>query len=638
MHGSPKVIGVRTPPSPGPFVNAKLLSLGCDAGGVERFWTSAFGRASGAIGVVVDTQGNQTPYRFGRAHECLYSAAPQNGNTLWLCGDLAHVVRLSLDTGMIDTFDTGTESNLPFAGMAYDDATGRLFLAANPNQQPSGFSFDTRTKKAVQFRGQWLGRYHYNSFPNGDGTWTLPLYLPAQLLRWDPRTNEVRPSVVDIADIPLRWSYRFAHAESRGWYIPTRGWYDAPHDRLRRGGPRPPREMLWFGACGDRVFGCEVHGADMIVSVWDMRRGRIDELTRLADTMLQGVTLTRGGDVAAISMYGDLRIIDGDTGAMTLARRVTTMPRAHANNLRLIDRDRLLGTTFITQRFWEADLATGRSRDCGRAAPDSGQITQTWRIGGRIYMAAYHGGDLVEYDPQRPAAYPTNPRPVASHPLAMRPVAAAHAGHILWYACSRDYGIHGSVILRHDTRRGTSTSCVDPLGPRQVLSLLHNPATGELLCGSTIHADQASAEPVTRRAALGRLNADDLALRDVRETPTLRVDVIGWVRRGVALCVDYTDDDSEPYLIDGSTLDRLDAAPIAPRNRIAWTGRVGRFVLEADGRLELHDLRRRRTLRRVLVESLHRRGRVRWSLDGDNLMLMNDAGDAWVVRDALAGR
>lgn len=638
VHGRYEVTGVRTPPSPGPFVNAKLTSLGPGCDGIERFWISAYGGTGGAIGVAVDLGGTMQSYRFGRDHPCLYSAAAEDHDTLWLCGDMARLVRLKLSSGEVDTFPTGVASNLPFAGMAFDGATRRLFLAAKPGDRPTGFSFDTRTKEAVQFQDRWKGKYHYNSFPNGDGTWSLLLYFPAQLIRWDPRTDDVWPSAVDLGQTPLNYLYRMPFVEGRGRYLPSLGWYDAPRDQLRSAGPRPPREMLWFGCHGERLFGCEADSADLRIAVWDLRRDRIDDLTRIPDTPLHGVTVSQKGDVAAMSMFGDFHVFDGESGGMKVAARVTAMPRPRTNGARMIGPDRLLGTTFITQRFWEADLATGKTCDRGRAAPGSGQVTQIQRIGKRLYFAAYTGGELTRYDLDQPAAFPTNPRVVAQHPMAMRPVASLQANRVLWYACSRKYGNLGSVLLRHDTRSGTTRWGVDPLGPRQIMTMLRDPACGELLCGSTIHADMASATPAVDHAALGRIDADDLTLRDVRETPGLRVDVVGWVRRGVALCCDCHHGGRKPYLLDAATLERVDVPAMEMPAHIAWAGRVGRFVVEAQDRLELHDLRRRRPLVRVLVDSLPRDPHARWMLDGNHLVMTDGRGGVWVVRDILNGR
>lgn len=637
VRGPNEVVAVRTPPSPGPFVNAKLISLGPGRDGIERFWTSAYGGSGGAIGVVADLKGRMTNYRFDHAHECLYSAAPENADTLWLCGNMATLIRLKLNTGVVDTFPTHTNPDLPFAGMAFDANTRRLFLAAKPGGKPSGFSFDIRSKKAVQFEDRWQGKYHYNSFPNGDGTWSLVLYFPAQLVRWNPRNHDIQASAIDIGNVPLNYLYRIPHVAGRGRYIPTLGWYDATRDRLRKG-PPPPHEMLWFGYSDGRMLGCQVDGTDMHIAAWDVRRNRIRDLVRLTDMQLQGVTISRDGDIAAMSVYGDFHVYDGVNGAMKVAAAVPTMPRSRTNNLCLIDRDRLLGTTFITQRFWEADLATGNSHDLGRAAPGTGQVTQIQRIGTRIYMAAYTGGELVAYDPRQPASFPANPRVVARHPLAMRPVASVHHSIMLWYACSRKYGKLGSVLSRHDTRTGTTLWAVDALGPRQVMTILHNPDTGELLCGSTIHADMGTATPAVNHAVIGRVDADNLTVRDLREAQQLRVDVIGWVRRGVALCIDYSDDDHVAYLLDATTLHRLDQPVPALPPRMAWTGRVGRFVVESQGALELHDLRKRQTLVRVIVDELPRQQDMRWLLDGTNLLLWNRFARVWVLREALSER
>jgi len=622
---------------PGPFVNTKLLSVGPDRTGVERFWISTFNETSGAVGILADTCGRFRRYDFGPPHASFYSAAVENARTLWLCGDLSRVVRLDLSTGRHQSFPTGSQAMLVHAGMAFDPGTRRLFVAARTDAGPTGFTFDLRQRKAHVVHNLWESLYTYNSFPNGDATWTIVFYYPGRLLRWDPRSMTSRESRVNIANVPLTMLHRLAHHPRWGVYLPTLGWYDPARDRLRRSGPRPNHEMMWFAAGDDRILGAKSHGSEMVIARWCVKTGEVDEVARIADTPFQNVTVSRRNDLVAMSTDGVFRIHDGNDFGLKLVRRAPSESVGNSMCLRLIDRNRILGTTFITQRFWLGNLSTGVSIDCGRAAPGTGQITRTWRIGRRLYMASYHGGELMELDPNQPVSFPVNPRVVASHPLSMRPVASASHGPILWYACSRRYGELGSVLLRYDTQSGQSRWTLDPLGPRQIFSMAYNRDRHELICGSTIHSDQAFARPTATRGMLARIDADTLKVRGRSQTSQLRVDVLGWLKRNELLCADLSDDTIVPSVVNAATLKRIDARlPAVMDHNAPWpmiaSGRVGRFVFTVNDQLQLHDLRRRESLVRVLLDSV---GDTVWHVDGDALLLRQPDGRVCVFDDLL---
>lgn len=634
-----KIVRLSAPPMPGPFVNAKLLSLGCDEAGVERFWNSVWNACSGTYGVVADEAGGMATYPFGLPHRGFYSAVPEDDRTLWLCGDLSCFVRLHLDTKAFECFSTDAVPGTPvFAGMAYDGATRRIFVGG---ALCTAAIFDIRTGASITFKDQWQSRVMYHSFPNGDGSWSLVFQFPGALKRWNPQTHEVTPSRIGLADVPLKYLYRTVHDDLLGEYLPTLGWYDSVKDRLRRGGPRPQREMLWFGRHGRRIFGCEQIESDLQVAVWDMESGHVENRLRIPDTPLQGVALSRRGDIVAMSIDGTFRIHDGEDMGLKLVRPTRSNSVGAVDCLRLIDRNRLLGTTFITQRFWEADLDTRRAWDCGRAAPKSGEILKTWRIGRLIYMAAYHGGELMEYDPRRPASFPVNPRVVAQHPNAMRPIAAASHGRIIWYACSREYGTLGSVLFRYDTRSGVASWAIDPLGPRRITSLLYDHVANELICGTSVHADQRSADPTVNHAVLARIGADDLAVRVTRKLPPLplhEVKPLGWLRRNAVLCMDLTDSRT-PRVINATSMSDVDETPpsaVAASMadtpfRVVYCGKPGQFLLQIDGRLEWHDLGNQDRAPVVLIRGMTDE---RLEINGKSLLL-SKSGKVMVLHDII---
>lgn len=118
----------------------------------------------------------------------------------------------------------------------------------------------------------------------------------------------------------------------------------------------------------------------------------------------------------------------------------------------------ILGAPFINQRFWSISLATGEGRDLGRAAQGGGQINQIlWDDATRRFLlTSYVTASITAFDPAQPAAWPANPRVVASaHERGqMRPMAFVHDGRRIWMATSPKYGTLGGALCRFDPQTG----------------------------------------------------------------------------------------------------------------------------------------------------------------------------------------
>src|SRR4051812_45666483 len=106
-----RVLSVPIPKTRDPFVNTNLISLGPDQDGQERFWISTWNSNVGPLAVMVTETGAARVYRFPARGDGTrggyYSAALEDPDTLWLCGSLSRVVRLTLSTGKYEEFPTG---------------------------------------------------------------------------------------------------------------------------------------------------------------------------------------------------------------------------------------------------------------------------------------------------------------------------------------------------------------------------------------------------------------------------------------------------------------------------------------------------------------------------------------------------
>lgn len=621
---------VPIPATQDPFVNTPLISVGPDASGTERFWTSTWNSTSGTLGILVSSDGSYRVYRFPKPHHGFYSAVVEDPQTLWLCGDLSRVVRLDLTSGEFESFETGAPEALVFQGMAYDRPTGKLFAAAFPVPDRVAFSFDTRNRTSARvYRGIAGEHYMSGNFAHPDGTHTVLFYNPGiALLQWDPVAEGL--VVGQLGDLLPGLPRPYERKIGRVVVGPSGAvrlagcWYD-PATRAVVAGPEPERELAWFACRGDRVWGVSGDGGSALVAVWDLADGSVTDLVTIPDATADSVCLTVDGDVIAVSLYGVLHRFDGWTGERKFRIASETDAVGHVDCLRRIDDRRVLGTPFITQRFWEVDLDSGEGVDRGRATGGSGEVLRTWLLNGLVYQASYTQGQLSAYDPSQPADFPHNPRIVTQPPTGMRPIASADDGQRLFYACSHHYGHLGGVLTRYDTTTGAALHVDDPLPDLAINSLVRDPQRDLLVAGSTIHADCQSAEPAASAAALAVIDPETLTAVRTAVLPAGVEQVVasGLLDADRVVCVATPPGGADPQWF-AVAIDDLVVPPTTQwqdlpggASRMVATGHPGIVVLVAAGRQELWDLRGPERLR-VLAEEpdaylVH--------VDGDDLLL-----------------
>lgn len=625
------IIRVPLPKGRDPFVNTPLLSLGPGEDGVERFWISTWNSNVGTLAALVTEDGRHRIYRFPD-HPGFYSAAQEDADTLWLCGNLAKVVRLTLSTGEYEAFDTGAPGALVFQGMVLDPAAGKLFAAAFPAPFTKivAFSFDYRNRKpAAVHEPDCPAHYMRCHFPNGDGTYSAVLHCPGEaLVIWDPRTETVETlnytEHLETEVLNQGSTCSLIGDDAGRWYFPNLGWY-RPASRQFEDGPRPAREMTWIARRGDRAWGVNYEDAKLSVGLWDFATGAVRDLCTMPDCQLHNANLTASGKVVAVNLYGEFFRFDGETGALEITRRLPTDSWGHVDCLRRIDDDRLLGTPFITQRFWQVNIRTGEGMDCGRAAPGAGEVLLTWKIGKKVYMAAYTGAELVEYDPDEHPHFPENPRVVADPPHGMRPVAGTDDGRNIYYTCSTEYGTLGAAMAKYDTKTGETHYALRPLGNQQIWSLwYHRPSHG-LVCATTMHADCRSCPPTDELCYFAVLDPDTFEPRVKAPAPAGAegAKVLGPLGKGRYLAACDLPDGRRLFTLDLAAFTVPTVGEMRPLPKgwhwIAPTDRPDRFVVHLGRRLELWDLRRWKPLRVLYDKFTNCRG---YHVQGDSVYVM----------------
>ncbi|MDX3104621.1 PQQ-binding-like beta-propeller repeat protein [Nonomuraea angiospora] len=541
-----------------PFVNTPLLRIGPD-----RFWISSYNATSGCTGVLVGTDGVARTYRFPLPHAGFYSAVAEDDDTLWLCGDLSRIVRLRLSSGTWESYDTGADPGLVFQGMLRNQ--GKLLVVAFTGQTTDAVSFDIIERTARVHRD--VTPQHYLRAGFGD---VIAMETPeTELLRWDPIADKLHPGDSAPEGAADRWRL-----------LSERGW-DALEKDL-------PEGVRWFTAHAERFYGAKTRADHAEVVCWDGTTSR--ELCRVPDADHLTLALTGdGGHLVAVTRYGEFHRYDAVTGAHELHRILDTGAVGTVDCLIRLDERTVLGTPFISQRFWTVDLATGHGTDHGRAAPGGGQITRTWYAGGTAYLAAYAGGELTAYDPTRPARFPDNPRVVAAPPDAMRPVASTAYGARLIYSATHPYGRLGCVLAWYDRDTGEWGHRDDPVPEQSIQSMCHVPGTALILAGTARHADMSSRDPSADPCLLVLLDADDLTVRASAPMPpdadhvTVhgRLDETGW------LC---ELSDGRWFATQPSALETWEFLDLPRGMAVIATDRPGVYVVRDGDRVELWDL------------------------------------------------
>ena len=335
---------------------------------------------------------------------------------------------------------------------------------------------------------------------------------------------------------------------------------------------------------------------------WDMDSGKVERIAKIADADQHGMALTSSGKIVCVDRYGTFSRYDAGSGALELSRRLATDSVGRVDCVCRVDKRTIIGTPFITQRFWKADIRGGEGADCGRAAPDSGQITLTWQMGGKTYMAAYTGSELVEYDASRAARFPENPRVVADPPGGMRPVAGADDGRHIFYASSTMYGTLGGTLTRYDTRTGLAAYS-KPFADQQVMSLFYDRGSKSLLFGASYTADCSSATPASRVTWFGAIDPETLEVVEKVPAPegTAVVRIVGplgggrWLGTLQSEFAFHASPGARWFAFDRGNIrtptpEDVHDFPEGFRH-VIYAGRAGRFVVWVGETIELRDMR-----------------------------------------------
>lgn len=598
---------VNIPKTRDPFVNTPLIKAGVDPEtGKERYWISTWNANIGCLAVLVSSDGKSRIYRFDKlpdtyhANGGFYSACIEDNDTMWLCGELAMPVRLTLSTGKWEVYNTGTRDALVFSGMALDKKTGKIFASAYTPPYVTAFSFDIKNKKTVSIYEDYTkATTMKGNFENSDGTYSIVLTRNKDIIiKWDPVKESVEEAI-SIEKASADSLVKTIKDERGRFYIPFMGWLNTLSYKIEDG-PQPDEDMLWFAVKGNYAYGSKGGHEEASVYRWDMQTGKVIKLCSIPYTSPICIELTEDEKIVAVSIFGNFYRFNGADGALEISKILDTDSVGRIDCLLRIDENRLLGTPFITQRFWEVNIKENCGFDCGKGAPGGGEILQTWKMKDKIYMASYTQGVLTEYDPCKHPHFPENPRIVAAPPTGMRPVCAADDGTCLYYSCNHHYGILGCVLVKYNTVTGEAQYSDEPLPTQHFRSLFYNKKNNLLIGGTTMESDCRIAAPGSDKCYLAVISPDTLKVIDKCEAPlgTKIITVLGPTNDDqYAVCaIVQSDNKYEAYL---STINPLNLSienindmitlP-AGFKRCMYSGKPGIYVVHVNNSIEVWNI------------------------------------------------
>ena len=573
-----------------PFVNTPLIRAGLDPiSGEERFWISTWNANVGCLGALVTPSGKSRIYRFEKQEGLIccgaYSAYLTDNDTLWLMSDLQAFVKLDLPTGKYEIYKTGAPSGLVFPCMQYDEKTNKLFAGAFIPPALYAVSFDINTNCAKIFTDFTPASTMRGGFPIGDGTYGFCVHLnESAVYRWNPATDTLtKMAEFDCDNINAMTTIA---CDSRGrHYIHGKGWMrpDGTFDT-----DAVCKEALqFFGCIGDTVYGIR----DTEVCVWDTKSGALTTLFTAPDH--GKYSFTQKGNIIGVSLGGVLTLHNLEGKLLLQVDLDADSPNCVDCMIR-IDDEFILGTPFISQRFWLLNAETGKGLDAGRAARGCGEVLQAWTMGDKAYMASYTQGLLAEFDPKKPINFPENPKIVCEPKHSMRPMAHAVIGDDAFYSCNHEYGYLGCEITKYNALSGKAEFLDDPIPGQAITSMCKTPDLDSIICGTTYEADCGTAPPASNDCYIAELCPKTLEIRSKVRTPdgVKRAVVVGNVDAEHMLCEFHIPEDGKKLGLYNRNKRELKllSGKIGATDELLHAGRDNLFVLFAGGKISLTEL------------------------------------------------
>lgn len=497
------------PKTSDPFINCTLTSVGPGPDGAERFWISTLNTVIGPSSLLIDENGVYRRYDWhaSRGIRFIYGATPGGLDTVWLgaaTGKGTSFIRLTLSTGEWKQYRIPV-GHFITSGMVLDRRTKKLFSGVGKAM----VSLKTDTEEFVRIyerREMGPDNYHHGHWRNRDGTYGFVMTMPGiTYLRWYPMEEKIEwKRLVKDPRHPARDQhliYNLNYVRNGNLYVPCLGWLDGRSGKLFPHEHPPRVEANWFGTKGRYAFGVR---ADMLSGDgqflrWDTHTGEVKALFTQPDVPVQNCTLTRSGQIVTVDLHGLFRRYDAVTGALELTRKIEIKKPHRGNTITPAGKDTIVGTPFICQNFWILNTRTGKGCEAGRAAGLYGQIDNAVNVRSKVYFSAYGGAQLTEYDPDRPANFPRNPRLVAKSDQGQHGAGITTDGRVIWCAFRPKYGTLDGAMIRYDMQTGEASYKNAAIRNEHVVAPVYDAKTRQLVAGTSFLSDGDTAPPICDR-------------------------------------------------------------------------------------------------------------------------------------------
>jgi len=507
-----------------PFINAPLIRAGRDPEtGLERFWCSSWNDNVGSTAALIRADGVARIYRFEKDQNVnwvktgFYTAHVTDNDTIWLIGNTSVVHRLTLSTGEMCAYPTGLPVYLMGRGSVYDPVSKKILFATFIPPHTYTAVFDTERCEMVNVFEGGVDRAD-GGFPWKDGTflvnYTSDRERISTLKKWDPKDD----SIETVSTLPLcGWVRNFPEYLGRR-YFEGQGWLCEDGRFVKENLPEVSG-IFWTDSNGRYAVGSKASGRDLKeVFRWELATGKVERLGEVCDTTEYSFSITEDDGVACFSLYGQFVRFDGN-GNRVVDVMLETDSIGLCDCVLRADENMILGTPFITQRFWTLDTASGTGQDRGRATAGGGEVMRAWYLGGKVYMASYTEGQITEFDPKKGGAFPENPRLVAEPSHSMRPMGAAQSDTTIYCAATHHYGEHGFELTSYNAVTGETKYHDNPIPNQQIVSLYYNEKHHVLIGASDSHSDCELAPRVDDHAVVALFDPDTLEVLEVHNGP-----------------------------------------------------------------------------------------------------------------------
>lgn len=488
------------------FVNVPLVPVHT-RNGETRYLCTTWG---GAIHLF-DADGNEKVITYPKGGAGCYSftAAVEDGFA-WAVHTGGFITRLDVDKGECDLIQ-----EVPLKAMTLGAAiTPDGFLVCTSSGFPPRAEvmvYDTKQCRVehlftpISRHGNIYSWYPRTAF---DGSVLLPIEIPGgELIRLDPRNGtcgRLRPHEGEGKPFPLLPFDRsltflpdgrlaFPHSER----IDTVTYPD-----LRNADPLhypDARQSGWqvFRDHGDgRLFsyhadGGPLHSLDESCT-WKPYLPQFSP--NLGKVVLDKFCAIPDGGLLALSLFGELVRYDHD-GSARFIKQLNNTRHQEIVHLQPTGDSLAFTTTFINMSFQEVDTHTGKGRNIRPCQKHPGQVTGTAWQDGKLWLATYGGAEINVYDPDADGEWPVNPRHVLDvGEEQMRPRGMFSDGRHLWTVTSAKYGLKGGALVRFEPKTETAKVWRNLVPDHNPTGLLLDVGNRRVYVGTTVYADQSSAE------------------------------------------------------------------------------------------------------------------------------------------------